>query len=84
MLKNFVNWLDVEIKELARFPEQSSMWNKYTEARRIRDTFRQMVNIEDITGEICDRYCRFPEAYDSEERMREEKCEKCPLNKLVG
>ena len=44
--------------------------------------------IEDICTEICDHYCKFPEAYDTghdddNDRMIEEKCNSCPLGELV-
>lgn len=46
--------------------------------------------IEDVRGEMCDHYCRWPLAYrlnheDSEEAFDaclKEKCEECPLNRL--
>lgn len=41
--------------------------------------------VEKIKEEICRRYCRFPEAYPESDldRMKEEKCSKCPLNEVV-
>ena len=44
--------------------------------------------LEDIKEQICDHFCKFPEAYDhgcedDNQRMIEERCEKCPLNRLV-
>lgn len=40
---------------------------------------------EKIISEICGHYCRFPEAYPENEndRMIEEKCNKCPLVRLM-
>jgi RNase P subunit RPR2 len=40
--------------------------------------------LEEIKGQVCDKYCRFPEAYpeNEQERMYEEKCNNCPLNLL--
>lgn len=45
----------------------------------------------EVVEEVCDKYCKFPELYekkygDSDEDMDkliEECCEKCPLNKLI-
>jgi len=38
-----------------------------------------------VLGEVCNHYCRFPEAYPAKEqdRMIDEKCNKCPLHKLA-
>lgn len=38
---------------------------------------------QEIAELICDKYCRFPEAYDDKERMAKEHCKECPLNVLV-
>lgn len=38
---------------------------------------------QEIAETMCDHYCKFPEAYDDEDRMHVEKCEECPLNELV-
>lgn len=41
--------------------------------------------IEDVVESICDNYCKYPEQYAEadEEKMYEERCDKCPLNKLI-
>lgn len=43
--------------------------------------------LEDIAGKICDKYCKFSEAYgdreDDNQRMIKERCENCPVNRLV-
>lgn len=48
--------------------------------------------VADILGEViqdmCDKYCKYPEEYvqkygADDERMYDEKCSNCPLNKLV-
>lgn len=40
--------------------------------------------LEEVTQEICDNYCKYPERYTAEEwdSVCEELCYKCPLNKL--
>ena len=45
----------------------------------------QWDDTEKILNEICDHYCRFPEAYPENEndRMIEERCNKCPLVGLM-
>ena len=88
-LEKFMEWLNEEIKSLELSEEGPFILGKHSEAIRIRTVICQMdaekEETEDILGEICDRYCRFPEAYpaNENERMIEEKCNKCPLNKLV-
>jgi len=47
--------------------------------------------LEKIAEEICDNYCKFPQEYNSRtddpdknwELLSKEKCENCPLNKMV-
>lgn len=45
---------------------------------------------EEIASEICDEYCMWPEKYlekygpeDADEKMYCEKCDKCPLMRLL-
>ena len=45
--------------------------------------------IEEVKSEICDNYCKYPAIYNTREdsgvdydRMFEEKCDRCPLNRL--
>ena len=38
--------------------------------------------LEEITGEFCDRYCKFQYICKDEEQL-ETVCEDCPMNKLV-
>lgn len=42
--------------------------------------------LEDICSDICDNYCKWPEKYEtdneSQERMYEEHCDKCPLLRI--
>lgn len=47
---------------------------------RETQTVRSM--IEDVITEICEEYCKYPIEYADYEDMLEERCEKCPLNKL--
>lgn len=35
-----------------------------------------------VAEEICDGYCKWPEQYDNEYKLYDERCNKCPLNKL--
>ena len=41
--------------------------------------------IEEVCEEICDKYCKHPSSYGADEvdKMWEEVCENCPLNKLM-
>ena len=38
--------------------------------------------LEEVVGEICDNYCRFPKEIEDEGRLGII-CEHCPLNKLI-
>lgn len=35
-----------------------------------------------IVEEICKHYCRFPDEYTDEDKLIEEHCDQCPLNKI--
>lgn len=41
----------------------------------------------EVIQDMCDKYCKFPQEYENtgadDERMYDEKCSNCPLNKLV-
>ncbi len=43
--------------------------------------------LDEIAHDICDNYCKFPDAYpwddDSQERLWAEHCDNCPLNQLT-
>ena len=49
----------------------------------IRDLYK-------VIEQVCDKYCKYPEQYESKyddpdeawEKMYEEKCDNCPLSKL--
>ncbi len=38
--------------------------------------------LEEIANDFCDHYCKFPTQYDDEDELMEQRCEKCPLNKI--
>ncbi len=88
-MNNF-EWLDKEIEDLSFQVSDSNMFivGKHAEAVIIRAYIRKQVEKEeDLKGLICDRYCKFPEAYDhgqkdDEERLHEERCNNCPLNRI--
>lgn len=95
-MKEFITWLNDEVKAIENATGNMFNKGKYREAIRIRQRLCNMdakdktpdrEELEEIAGKICDKYCKFPEAYgDREEdraRMIEERCEKCPLNRLV-
>ena len=37
--------------------------------------------LEDLTGEFCDNYCKFPCEISDQDKL-DEVCEKCPMNKM--
>ena len=49
--------------------------------------------IEEVAGQICDKYCKYPDIYKPEHipsidddymgRMFQDKCRECPLKRLV-
>lgn len=92
-LEKFMEWLDNEEKEIeAEIGEQKFfMKGRYSEVIKIKSKLCEMdahdKEIEDELGVICQRYCKFPEAYgdreDDNQRMIEERCNNCPLNRLV-
>lgn len=54
----------------------------------LREKARQIETAKEL---ICDCYCKFPEEYrsmykdvdDAQDNLEREKCEMCPLNKLI-
>ena len=93
-MEKFMPWLNEEIKNreyvnnslnLFRSGEESALImvrQKLCNMDKVIDT-----DLEDIAGKICDKYCKFPEAYgdreDDNQRMIEERCNNCPVNRLV-
>lgn len=43
--------------------------------------------LEQVTEEMCDKYCKYPEQWDEEaegvELSESDICKNCPLNRLV-
>jgi len=92
-IEKFREWLDEEIDRIGHYRGNNNMLSGcYSEAIRIRQMLCNMdaeknPELEEVAGEICDHYCKFPEAYgdreDDNQRMIEEKCNKCPLDRLI-
>lgn len=43
--------------------------------------------MEDIAGEICDHYCKYPDTYDEDDQgapMSEVICLNCPLGRCIS
>ena len=89
MLNKILIWLNMEIEDIKNGMEGPFLSGKLSEAIRIRskicelDAKEHPPDLEEVAGKICDKFCRFPEAYDDTDRMFEEKCDKCPLNELM-
>ncbi len=89
MLNSFVLWLEDEVQELhMAYTGNLYESGKHAEAVRIKSKLQTDImesRISEVVEEICDKYCRFPEAYPENEndRMIEEKCNKCPLVRLM-
>lgn len=89
-MDNFITWLNTEIEDLKTTGGNNLfMQGKLSEAIRIRAIFNDITKSpEELAAEICNHYCKFPEAYDAghdddNDRMIEERCDKCPLNEVV-
>ena len=85
-MSKFNEWINTEIKSLKETASETNLFiqGKLSEAIRIRAIFNDITKSpEDLAAEICNHYCRFPEAYDDNDRMIEEKCNNCPLGELV-
>ena len=85
-MSKFNDWINTEIKSLKETVSETNLFiqGKLSEAIRIRAIFNDITKSpEDLAAEICNHYCRFPEAYDDNDRMIEEKCNNCPLGELV-
>ena len=95
MIEAFMTWLNQEIEDLKNTGKDNVyLSGKLSEAIRIRQAICDMdakdnsidrEDLEEAAGKICDKYCKFPEAYpeNEHERMIEERCNKCPLNEVV-
>ena len=85
-MSKFNEWINTEIKSLKETASENNLFiqGKLSEAIRIRAIFNDITKSpEDLAAEICNHYCRFPAAYDDNDRMIEEKCNSCPLGELV-
>lgn len=98
-MDEFKEWLNEEIEAIKDTSSDNNLFcqGKLSEALRIRQTICDMdvkspgidrEIIEKVAGEICDHYCVFPQAYDTgqnddNQRMIEERCNKCPVNEVV-
>ena len=39
--------------------------------------------LDKISGEMCDKYCKFPDQAKDEDELFKNHCDKCPLLKLT-
>lgn len=39
--------------------------------------------LDKISGEICDKYCKFPDQAKDEDELFKNHCDKCPVLKLT-
>lgn len=96
-IEDFMEWLNDEITKYVYRPQDTvnaARKSAFVEVRQkicdldASNKGMDISEIEYIAGEICDHYCKFPEAYytghdDDNQRMIEERCNKCPLNRVV-
>lgn len=94
-MEKFMTWLneEIRIREYANNSLNLFRSGELSALIRVRQQICNMdkvidTDLEDIAGQICDHYCVYPQAYgdreDDNQRMIEERCNNCPLNKLVG
>lgn len=82
-MDNFITWLTTEIEDLKTTGGNNLfMQGKLSEAIRTREILKG-IN-EEMKSLMCDKYCKFPEAYstgqeDDNERLINERCNNCPL-----
>lgn len=82
-MDNFMIWLNKEIEDLKTTGGNNLfMQGKLSEAIRTREIYKG-IN-EEVKALMCDKYCKFPEAYmtgneDDNERLIHERCNNCPL-----
>ena len=70
----------VGYSEIARLIDQAPTLSADAEPAKPQ-TIAQIV--EEVSEEICDHYCKWPEQYgDDESGLLNEKCDGCPLNRL--
>ena len=96
-IEDFMEWLNDEITKYVYKPQNTANAARQSAFVEVRqkicdlDASNKAMNVsemEHIAGEICDHYCKFPEAYytgqdDDNDRMIEERCNNCPLGKLI-
>ena len=82
-MDNFMTWLNTEIEDLKTTGGNNLfMQGKLSEAIRTREIYKG--TNEEVKALMCDKYCKFPEAYttgkeDDNERLIHERCNNCPL-----
>ena len=51
-------------------------------AKELNEPHNIPAQLEEIAGRFCDDYCKWPEKYESEGKLWDEHCNKCPVNLL--
>ena len=52
-------------------------------AHELKEPHNIPAQLEEIAGRFCDDYCKWPERYDSEGKLYDERCSKCPISLLT-
>ena len=52
-------------------------------AKELQEPHNIPAQLEEIAGRFCDDYCKWPERYDSEGKLYDERCSKCPISLLT-
>ena len=89
-IESFMEWLNDKIDNLKYIsPVNLFKQGESSAMIMVRQKLCEMDahdhDIEDELGVICQRYCRYPEAYPEHERdrMMDEKCNDCMITRLT-
>ena len=94
-IDEFLNWLNEEVEDTKAKSINNKLYAGYHgEAQRIlskliiMDAETYTARVKEIKNHVCNRICKYPEAYligreNDKERMQEERCQHCPVERLV-
>ena len=52
-------------------------------AKELQEPHGIVWQLEEIAGRFCDSYCKWPEKYNTEGQLYDERCSKCPISLLT-
>lgn len=62
-----------------------NMWVDGVEAKVLKKRKEMTIpeQLDKIAGEMCDKYCKFPDQAKDEDELFKNHCDKCPMLKLA-